>query len=96
MCLVAAGPAFKHCKTGAPIPVDGKNIAYWDMGLTFVFIANVLGFPALVVPLGQSEDGLPIGLQIIGPYGAEKALLNFGKLIDPFIQGYKAPKGYHS
>lgn len=94
LCPVAAGAAFKHCKTGAPIPIDGQNIAYWDMGLTFVFLANVLGFPAMVIPLGQTTEGLPIGLQIIGSYGAEKALLAFGKLIEPFIQGFRAPNAF--
>ncbi len=33
------------------------------------------GHPALSVPCGYSEDGLPIGLQFVGPYGSEALLL---------------------
>jgi aspartyl-tRNA(Asn)/glutamyl-tRNA(Gln) amidotransferase subunit A len=33
---------------------------------------NYLGLPSLVVPAGQSREGLPIGLQLVGrPFGDE-------------------------
>ncbi|RYM32794.1 hypothetical protein ERX46_12075 [Brumimicrobium glaciale] len=91
---IAVGPAFEHCRTGKPIQVDGREINYWDMCLPFVYIANVLGFPALIAPLGQTKDGLPIGIQIIGPNNSEKELIHFGKLLLPYIQGFKKPENF--
>jgi aspartyl-tRNA(Asn)/glutamyl-tRNA(Gln) amidotransferase subunit A len=36
---------------------------------------NYLGLPVLVVPAGQSAQGLPIGLQLIGrPFGDESLI----------------------
>lgn len=39
---------------------------------------NYLGLPALALPAGFSPDGLPIGVQIVGPPFAEAALFEFG------------------
>ncbi len=36
---------------------------------------NVAGFPALVLPMGIREDGLPSAVQLVGPPGAEERLL---------------------
>lgn len=41
-------------------------------------LANVTGFPALVLPFGM-EGGLPIGVQLMGPLGSDRALLAHGK-----------------
>lgn len=36
---------------------------------------NVAGFPGLVVPMGLRPDGLPVGVQLVGPPGSELLLL---------------------
>jgi aspartyl-tRNA(Asn)/glutamyl-tRNA(Gln) amidotransferase subunit A len=38
---------------------------------------NIAGIPGLVVPCGEVE-GLPVGLQLLGPAGGESALLRVG------------------
>ena len=43
---------------------------------------NVLGFPALSLPCGLSGDGLPIGLQIVGPAFAEATILRIGAALE--------------
>jgi aspartyl-tRNA(Asn)/glutamyl-tRNA(Gln) amidotransferase subunit A len=43
---------------------------------------NALGFPALSLPCGISGDGLPIGLQIIGPVFEEALLLRMGAALE--------------
>ncbi len=43
---------------------------------------NVAGLPAASVPFGQDEDGLPIGLQLVGPPGSESALLGIARQIE--------------
>jgi len=36
---------------------------------------NRFGLPALSLPCGFSDDGLPIGLQVVGPYFGESVVL---------------------
>ena len=40
---------------------------------------NLAGLPALSVPVGQTDSGLDIGLQLVGPRRSDKTLINFAK-----------------
>ena len=39
------------------------------------YLITVTGCPAISVPAGTTEDGLPVGLQLVAPYGRERMLL---------------------
>ena len=41
----------------------------------FTVTANLAGVPGISVPCGLSSEGLPIGLQLLGPYWSEAKLL---------------------
>ena len=43
---------------------------------SFTPLQNVTGSPAISLPLGRSVDGLPIGVQLVAPYGHERRLLS--------------------
>lgn len=43
------------------------------VGNTAIF--NVSGHPALSIPMGLTSDGLPLGVQLLGPYGGEGRLI---------------------
>jgi amidase len=42
-------------------------------------LANVAGCPALVLPFGTDEAGLPTGIQLMGPIGSDLTLLDLGE-----------------
>ena len=48
----------------------------------FAVPASLAGLPAMSVPGGLNKDGLPLGLQIIGPALDEQAVLNAGLAIE--------------
>ncbi len=60
----------------------------------FVGPASVAGIPALSLPVGKDSQGLPIGLQIIGPSFQEELVLNVGHKLEQEIQykNLKIPK----
>lgn len=68
-------PAFKIGENGGEDPLQ--------MFLADIFTvhANVVGFPAISVPNGITEGGLPVGFQILGADFSEKKLLEFASKI---------------
>jgi Asp-tRNA(Asn)/Glu-tRNA(Gln) amidotransferase A subunit family amidase len=72
LCPVASIPAFRHGEREWII--DGKPVAYLD-AVRHTQWFNSLAAPAAVVPVGCSQEGLPIGVQIAArPYEDEVAL----------------------
>jgi len=78
ICPTAAIPAFHHGER--EWQVEGKTVKYLD-AWSYCEWFNLLGFPAAVVPMGYSEQGLPIGVQIVGrPWEEEVVLAVAAKL----------------
>jgi amidase len=44
-----------------------------------VIPVSLIGLPALNVPVGFGANGLPMGMQIAGPVGADAAILAMGQ-----------------
>lgn len=57
--------------------------------MPFTAYANTWGLPALTIPIGTDEDGMPIGLQIIGKNGNEDAIFSLGALLEKQFLGYE-------
>lgn len=60
----------------------------------FTGLANVAGCPALAIPAGRDADGLPVGVQLIGPPRSEPALIGLAKLLEPVLGGAVLPPGF--
>lgn len=92
---VTPGPAFPHNDESSPIVIDGQPIVYADY-FKYPLVFNVSGHPALTVPLGLDEQGLPLAVQVVGPAYSEPALLAFAKLIEPLHDGFVRPPSMES
>jgi Asp-tRNA(Asn)/Glu-tRNA(Gln) amidotransferase A subunit family amidase len=56
-----------------------------------VTIFNLLGFPALSVPFALDEQGLPVGVQLVGRPWEEEALLELGVALERARGPFQAP-----
>jgi amidase len=87
LCPVASIPAFQHYERSWEI--EGRTVEYLD-AVRFTQWFNVLAAPAVVVPVGGSPEGLPIGVQIVArPYEDETAL-GIAGIVDAAF-GYRPP-----
>ncbi len=94
ICPVSYGPAYKRCPIGTQLNLEGNEMPYVEYAWPYNACFNASGHPAISVPLGMSEDGLPIGVQIVGPYWSEPELFHFAKLISELTIGFVKPAGY--
>jgi aspartyl-tRNA(Asn)/glutamyl-tRNA(Gln) amidotransferase subunit A len=61
-------------------PPEIAGVAVGPRGhAVFTAFANVSGCPALALPVASSGDGLPIGLQLVGAWGADEFLFEIGR-----------------
>ncbi|MEE4200248.1 amidase [Erythrobacter sp.] len=58
----------------------------------FTCLANIAGCPALSMPMGYTEDGLPLGVQIVGSPGYEAGLFALARYLDNNLRAYRAPE----
>jgi amidase len=75
------------------IDIDGRRIRY---GLQAVWAgpAALSGLPATAMPIGLGGSGLPVGVQIIGPYLEDRTTLAFAELAEREFGGFRAPPGF--
>jgi amidase len=96
ICPIFPTLAFTHRPAGAPVEVDGKQVPGILANLQHSLIFNVSGHPAVAIPLGVTQHGLPVGVQLIGRRWHELELLNVAEQIANFTGGYQPPPRYRA
>jgi Asp-tRNA(Asn)/Glu-tRNA(Gln) amidotransferase A subunit family amidase len=87
LCPVASIPAFRHGERSWDI--DGRRVEYLDAWRYSQWF-NALAAPAAVVPVGQSVEGLPIGVQIVARPFEDETALGIAAVVDAAF-GYRVP-----
>ena len=82
ICPVSLTPAFLHCDLGQPIKVDEVKFPYLLACGGYTMPLNFTGSPVVVIPIGQSKLGLPIGVQIVGKRWQDMEILEIAKVIN--------------
>ncbi|MBV9325180.1 MAG: hypothetical protein JO352_15465 [Chloroflexi bacterium] len=92
--------AFPHMAVNSPpeagpltIDVDGRAHRYGDQ-LVYPGLATLCGQPATAFPIGLSTEGLPMGLQAIGPYLEDYTPIRFAGLAAREMGGFSPPPAY--
>ncbi|WP_321499752.1 amidase [Breoghania sp.] len=67
-------------------PTDHDDVqAHWDRMTAFAplaSLANITGVPALSMPVGADDEGLPLPVQLFAPMGADRRLLSLGATLE--------------
>lgn len=91
---VTSTAAIPHTQEGnlfsRTIEVDGRPRPYYDL-FKWIAPSTTSLLPVTVAPLGLTGRGLPVGVQIVGPYLEDKTTLTFARLLAEHVGGYKAP-----
>jgi len=88
LCPVAAIPAFRHGERNWQI--NGKTVQYLD-AWSYTEWFNLLGMPGVAVPVGQSDEGLPIGVQVVAKPWEEESALEIATVIESARGPWKCP-----
>jgi amidase len=94
----AAVPAFHHDHSmpleSRHIQIDGEAYPFVDACFVWADPATTCGLPSTVAPIGRSPAGLPIGVQIIGPYLEDRTTIGFAGLLEREFGGFVPPPGF--
>ncbi|NNH68836.1 amidase [Nocardia uniformis] len=95
VCPITPTPAFPHDHDpdllGRRIDIDGVEYPYLDQ-LVWAGLATMPGLPATAIPTGHTPDGLPVGVQLIGPMFEDRTPLWLAELLEQTIGGFRPPK----
>ena len=90
-------PAFPHDQQSnwhaRRIDVNGKSREYMDV-LTWAGPAVVSYLPASVAPVGITSEGLPVGVQIIGPHMGDHTTIAVAGMLEEILGGFTPPPGF--
>jgi amidase len=94
LCPVAPRTAFPHDERPfdkRKLEVDGSHINYDKMSF-WTSLGTPVGLPVTTVPIGRDGEGLPIGMQIIGPRLEDNTPLSFAGLLERELGcGFQSP-----
>ena len=97
LCPVAVTAAFPHDQAGLrhkrTIVVNTKKVPVVDQ-IFWAGYSGVTWLPSTAAPIGQTKEGLPVGVQIIGPQYGDYSCIQFAKLLEKEYRGFEPPPAY--
>jgi aspartyl-tRNA(Asn)/glutamyl-tRNA(Gln) amidotransferase subunit A len=86
--FAAAGPM--------PDAIDGEKLASPLHAIAFSYPFNMTGHPAISLPAGLGDDGLPVGVQLVAERGADRLLVRVAQAFErarPYPRWPAEPQG---
>lgn len=97
LCPPVSTPALPHDHEGRPfsraITVNGKRVSINDQ-LFWAGYAGLCYLPASVAPAELTAQGLPVGVQIIGPQYGDLTCIRLARLLEREYRAFMPPPGY--
>jgi amidase len=97
LCPVTAGAAYPHDHEGErwerTILINGKEVPVTD-DLFWAGLSGLVYLPATVAPAGLTPNGLPVGVQIVGPQYGDRSCIAFARLLEDAYRGFVPPPNF--
>jgi len=97
LCPVTAGAAYPHDHEGErwerTIIVNRKRAATTD-DLFWAGLSGLVYLPATVAPAGLTSQGLPVGVQIVGPQYGDRSCITFAGLLEREYRAFVPPPNF--
>ncbi len=84
LCPVNQVPPFA-IETEYPTEIDGTPMATYIDWMKSCWYITITGHPAISLPAGFTDDGLPVGLQIVGRHGDDLGVLQFARALERLL-----------
>jgi amidase len=98
LCPVTRIPAHPHDHTPITervVQFNQETLRYWDVMGPWNSLSLVSYLPATVAPAGFTPGGLPVGIQIVGPYLEDLTPIQFAINLEKEVIGpYQLPPGF--
>jgi amidase len=91
---VIASPPILHDQTGTfadrTVVINGEPRPYLDL-VSWTTLIGGAELPSTVVPVGLTGDGLPVGIQVIGPHLEDRTALAAARVVEQLLGGFRPP-----
>jgi amidase len=95
LCPAFPTPAFPHDQSPnvarRTLVVNGEPLPYLGTLLGWPALAGLSSLPGTAAPVGLTRDGLPAGIQVVGPYLEDRTSIHVAKLVAEVSGGYVPP-----
>jgi amidase len=95
LCPVMLTPAFPLDASefsSRRIQVNGEDRSYLEH-VQWPGLITLALLPATVIPVGRTAGGLPVGVQVVGPYLEDRTPLAFARAAERALGGFTPPPG---
>ena len=94
LCPTTVTSAFEHNPNPnfffRKLIVNGETRPYFDL-MVWAGLAINAQLPATVAPVGLSDNNMPVGIQIIGPYLEDRTTVKFAEMLEKMCGGFNRP-----
>jgi amidase len=97
LCPAVRVPALPHDHTDIQkriIPFEDRALSHAEVLMPWAGLTIVSYLPATVAPIGSTPSGLPVGVQIVGPYLEDRTPIHLARLMEDVVGGFVPPSGF--